>query len=356
MSPGCFGILAACDASSRPECLVHQYIFQVVLAVASDSPVPETGLDACDASAASGEGDAAEPVPLQADQECPAQPIESAGWPDQRISETPTAAPTLGAVRDLPDAALGRAIGFRTPAVVLDGVAADGYCVAAASLAGTAHLVAGSVRQDAYDFIATVTGSLVVVVADGLGSKTHSQVGARLFCEGVLLAVNDAAGSVLSGSGLMSAGAAHASQIASNAYGFDDNEISVVAAVAIFGGNGCEIVRVGDVSAFAMSAEGQMDELFAADTSYINIVQSSLPGPSSDHEEHVVTQARIVAVVTDGLANDLRTSAAIRSWLGERWRTPLGPFAMAESMRYRRQGSHDDRTGVVVWTDPISEQ
>jgi hypothetical protein len=324
--------------------------------VASDSHVPETGFDACGTPAVSGEGHSAGPVPLEAGQEFPpAQPIEPGSRPDRRISEAPTVAPTLGAVRDLPDASLGRAISFRTPAVVLDGVAAGGYCVAAASLAGTAHLVAGAVRQDAYDFIATATGSLVVVVADGLGSKTHSQVGARLFCEGVLLAAGDAAGGILSGSGLMSAGAAHASQIARLAYGLDDHEISVVAAVAIFGSNGCEIVRIGDVSAFAVSAEGEIDELFATDTGYVNVVQSSLPGSSSGHEERVVTRSGIVAVVTDGLANDLRTSAAIRSWLGGRWHTPLGPYAMGESLRYRRQGSHDDRTAVVVWANPTTE-
>lgn len=235
--------------------------------------------------------------------------------------------------------------------MVLDGVAAGGYCIAAASLAGTAHLIAGSVRQDAYNFIATASGGLVVVVADGLGSKKQSQVGARLFCEGVLLAADGAAGDTLSSSGLMEAGAAHASQVAHSAYGLDDNDISVVAAVAHFGGEGCEIVRVGDVSAFAVSAEGELDELFSADTGYVNVVQSSLPGSSSGNEERVVTRTGTVAIVTDGLANDLRTSATIRSWLGGQWHTPLGPFAMGESLRYRRQGSHDDRTAVVVWAD-----
>jgi Protein phosphatase 2C len=323
----------------------------------SDSPVPNAGLDACDEPAVSEAYQAPGPAPLVADQEFPsAEAIELGSRPDRRITEAPTTAPTLGVVRDLPDAALGQAIDFRTPGVVLDGIAVGGYCVAAASLAGTAHLVAGSVRQDAYDFFSTVTGNLVVVVADGLGSKTHSQVGAHLFCEGVLLAAHDQAGSILSGSGLMSAGAAHASQIANNAYGLDDDEISVVAAIAIFSSNGCEIVRIGDVSAFTVSGDGQVDELFAADAGYINVVQSSLPGSSCSHEECVETHAGIVAVVTDGLANDLRTSAAIRSWLSERWRAPLGPFAMGESLRYRRQGSHDDRTAVVVWADPITER
>jgi hypothetical protein len=285
-----------------------------------------------------------------------AQPVEPGSRPDHQISEAPTAAPTVGAVRDLPDAALGQTIRFRTPAAVLDGVAVGRYCVAAASLAGTAHLVAGSVRQDAYDFIATATGSLVVVVADGLGSKTCSQVGARLFCEGVLLAADEADGAILSGSGLVSAGTAHACQIARSAYGLNDTDISFVAAVAVFEKNACEIVRIGDVSAFAVSAEGQMDELFAADTGYVNEVQSVLPGSSSGNEERIETCAGIVAVVTDGLANDLRTSATIRSWLGGQWHTPLGPHAMGDCLRYRRQGSHDDRTAVVVWADSNTEQ
>jgi hypothetical protein len=323
--------------------------------VAADSPAPGTGLNARAVSALSGDGHPAGLRPVQGSQEILAEPGEPGRRPDRRIAEAPTAAPVVGVVRDLPDAVLSPAIGFRTPAVVLDGVAAGGYCVAAASLAGTAHLAAGSVRQDAYDFISTCTGSLVVVVADGLGSRTYSQVGARLFCEGVLLAVADADGEIPSGSALLSAGAEHARQTALSAYGLDHNEISVVAAVVIFGKDGCEVVRIGDVSAFAVSAEGQMDELFCADAGFVNEVRSLLPGCSSGNEEHAVTGDKIVAVVTDGLANDLRTSAAIRSWLGAQWRTPLGPYAMGESLRYRRRGSHDDRTAVVVWPDSYME-
>src|SRR5712692_1777762 len=88
---------------------------QVVLAVVSDSPVPNTGLDACDAPAVSEEDHAAGPDPLVADplvadplvadQEFPAaQAIEPGRRPGRRITEVPTTAPTLGAVRDLPDA------------------------------------------------------------------------------------------------------------------------------------------------------------------------------------------------------------------------------------------------------------
>jgi hypothetical protein len=43
---------------------------------------------------------------------------------------------------------------------------------------------------------------------------------------------------------------------------------------------------------------------------------------------------------------------ALRTWLAERWARPAMAWAVGDSLRYRRQGSHDDRTAVVVWTEP----
>jgi hypothetical protein len=285
----------------------------------------------------------------------PDEPPPGAGLVQERkrVTETPTASPTIGTVRELPDPVLGPAIGFRTPAVALDGTALGGYHIAAASIAGITHLVAGSVRQDAYDFIATVEGDLVAVVADGLGSKPHSQVGARLFCEGVLLA--SAGSGALSASELIAAGAAHASQVAAGTYRLTEDDISVVAAVAVFRGTGGEIARLGDASAFTLNSDGQFTEVFASDTTPINVVTASLPGASPEAVECATSSAAVTALVTDGLASDLRTSPALRSWLGEQWQAPLGPHAMGESLRYRRQGSHDDRTAVVVWADLSGE-
>lgn len=242
-------------------------------------------------------------------------------------------------------------IAFRTPAIVLDGLAAGEYCVAAASLVGTAHMAAGSVRQDAYDFMSTSSGDLVVAIADGLGSRAHSQVGARLFCEGVLFA-SGAADESFAGTELLSAGAAYASRIAHDVYELADDDISFVAAVAVFRDGGCAVARVGDVSAFVVDPEGGFGELFATDSDFVNVVRSSLPGASAEATECATSRADTVALVTDGLAGDIRTSPAVRTWLSEQWRTPLGAHAMGESLRYRRQGSHDDRTAVIVWTEP----
>lgn len=269
----------------------------------------------------------------------------------RRVGDTPSPAPTVGAVRDLPDPVLRPEIGFRTPAVALDGTALGRYHIAAASVAGISHVLSGSVRQDAYDFIGTRAGDLVAVIADGLGSRQHSQVGARLFCEGVLLAAGLAEGAA-SAEELVEAGAAHASQVAAGAYHLADDDISLVGAVAVFSGTGCNMARVGDVSAFTLDPDGRFTEIFASTADPINVVSSSLPGAPPESMERATCSAAVVALVTDGLAMDLRTSPAIQSWLGGQWQAPLGPHGMGDSLRYRRQGSHDDRTAVVVWMDP----
>ena len=99
--------------------------------VVYDMPRPDIGLESSDAEDAS--ADRAQPdaeaEPVAEGQVCPpdAQAVEPRDRPKRkRINEAPSPAPTVGAVRDLPDAALGEAIGFRTPSVVLDGVAVAG--------------------------------------------------------------------------------------------------------------------------------------------------------------------------------------------------------------------------------------
>ena len=59
-----------------------------------------------------------------------------------------------------------------------------------------------------------------------------------------------------------------------------------------------------------------------------------------------------VALCTDGLANDIRHSAQVRSWLQENWMQLPDAYRMAEALRFHRCGSHDDRTAVLVSVQP----
>jgi hypothetical protein len=275
------------------------------------------------------------------------------------IAELLSAAPVVGSVRSMPAPRLVSSIAHRVPAVILDSVRIGDLHVAGASLLGTSHGSAGTVRQDAYNFAATQSGEFVIAVADGLGSRALSQIGATLFCDGVARLAVDMLGPGTQGTAqdLLLAGASYAATTAAQLYELAETDISFVAAVAILGepeAHGlrtAEIARVGDVTAFVKDEDGHITELFASDDLPINIVGNSFP---TTQEVPQITRsgARILAVVTDGLANDIRTSPTVRSWLSACWAEPTGPFAFGDSLRYQRQGSHDDRTAVVVWQRP----
>jgi hypothetical protein len=244
-----------------------------------------------------------------------------------------------------PTARLEPATALRSPTVVMDGLRCGAYHVAAASQAGVSHLHHGTPRQDAYDFVVTPAGRLVVAIAGGLGSRKSSQLGARLFGEQVvLLALDypDWTADVLLGEAADNVGA-----IAESRYGVSAREAGFVAAVAVFDAGRCTIARVGDVTAFAAVDRTPFRELYAEPAGPLTAVHESLPGCSEP--EVVVTDSRRVVLATHGLAGDLRLSPSVRRWLAERWSTPVTAHAMGESLRFRRPGSHDDRTAVVVW-------
>lgn len=270
--------------------------------------------------------------------------------------DLPTAAPTVGEVRRQPVPRLAPAARFRAPAVTLDAVQAGDVHVAAASVIGASHAASGGVRQDAYDFTTTGDGYLVIAVADGLGSRPLSQLGAAFFCTGVTqAAIAPGSSAPRAADELLCRGAEYAAA-AQDGFQVPSAESAFVAAVAVLpppGAGGvrtADIARVGDVSAFALDPENPLAELFTCDDGPINILGESLPGPAASRPQRAHAQTQVLILATDGLANDLRNSPGVRSWLSEQWTRPVGPFAFGDCLRYQRQGSHDDRTAVVVWS------
>jgi hypothetical protein len=296
-----------------------------------------------------------QPDPAAAAPPAPTEPATAAGPAGTRGWDLSTAAPTVGAVRRQPVPSLAPATRFRTPAITLDAVQAGDVHVAAASVIGMGHSAAGGVRQDAYDFTTTGDGYLVIAVADGLGSRPLSQLGAALFCTGVTqAALGPGPSAPRAADELLRCGAEYAAA-AQDFYQVPPAENAFVAAVAVLpppgtvGVRTAGIARIGDVSAFALDPEGPLAELFASDDGPINILGESLPGPAASRPQRAQAQSTVLILATDGLANDLRNSPGVRSWLSERWTRPIGPFALGDCLRYQRQGSHDDRTAVVVW-------
>ena len=269
------------------------------------------------------------------------------------MRELPTEAPTIGRTGPITGPGLVPGRGLRVPDVVLDGVAAGRFRVAAASIIGSAHVAKGEGRQDGYAFCLGVSGRLYIVVADGLGSRSASDIGARVFCDEVVRSVSRVEGTDLSE--IIRTAATRMASVVTDVYGVTPHDAACVAVVAMFDGQRCVIGRVGDCSAFTL-VDGAFVETFAETEGYVNLVSGALPddlGAGVDVVE--VAAAPIVALTTDGLANDIRNSAATRSWLTTAWSEPASAFAIGDTLRYRRQGSHDDRTAVVVWTIPAED-
>jgi hypothetical protein len=313
-------------------------------------PIPPTLV--MDATAVRGADEATAATPADPQHTDHARSTPHRGHPEIEY-ELATTAPSIGRVMGRPIGKAKPGYQLRPAAVTLDGAAVAGFKVAAASIIGFKHESEGSVRQDAYGYTPTQQGQLVLVIADGLGSRNASQLGAAAFCEGVVMTAAHAT-EALHPVELMRVGEKRA-KMAAQTYRLSERQVSFVGAVAVLGPQTTAIARIGDVSAFALR-EGGFVELFTEDTAGpLNVVTASLP--SSDDspttaETATVPTDLLTVLVTDGLATDLRNSPALTEWLTAQWSTSRGPFAFGDTLRYRRQASHDDRTAIAAWLVP----
>lgn len=268
---------------------------------------------------------------------------------EQAPRELVSAAPTIGVVQPRPHVPVDPGVGHPRAAVLADAGATTTRLFAGASLVGASHQAVGSPRQDSFAVAALPCGGLVVAVADGLGSRVSSQVGAETFCQQVVaLAPTDLGGSA---ERLLMVAAEGTARVLLDSWQMSPREGAFVGLVMVVDDTSIQLARVGDVSAFELDSSGGFCELFPAPEGPLNTVEASLPGADSTAAD-VASAAgdATILVATDGLALDVRTSAGVRAWLTECWQEPVGAFAMADGLRYQRQGSLDDRTAVVTWS------
>jgi len=262
-----------------------------------------------------------------------------------------TSAPVIGDTRPITASSIRPGDGRRACDIALDGTVAGRHHVAAASLVGLAHTVTGTSRQDAYGFCLDQRGRLYVAVADGLGSRPVSQLGARILCDEIMrIACEYDDDSPAAPAALIATAGRHTAQLTRDVYGLNPRDAGCVAIVGSFGPDRYEFARVGDPTAFTL-AEASFVELFDHHSDFVNLVDATIPEDAERATTVTMTSATsVIALVTDGLATDIRNSERVRAWLMNQWATPTTAYAMGESLRYRRQGSHDDRTAVVIWT------
>ncbi|MBT1186924.1 protein phosphatase 2C domain-containing protein [Streptomyces sp. CJ_13] len=297
---------------------------------------------------------------------------------DAGYAELPTEAPRTGPLSPLP-APLLTGVPTGLPGMRADGGLLRGRWIAAASLTGTSHLLHGTSGQDVYRYTATHDGSgLVLVVCDGLGSRpTTAQTGAGLLASYLCEAAAHITGQRMAEAPqdvlrevLVIGNAAVRRHRAAVLEPLTDSDLAATVAVcwlplpAEGEGEGVarhalpgHAVRVGDCNVFTL-ARGSYEAPFpAASEGPANVVTAYLPCEDAARvaEYAPVSLAGVDAVVvtTDGLAIDLFDSPSVRTWLASRWSVPCGPARMLDSLRYRRQGSHDDRTALITWSAPL---
>lgn len=282
--------------------------------------------------------------------------------------------PEFGSLRPRPFPLLDARNIYRLPTVAADGGLVGERWLAGASLSGVSHLQHGITGHDSFSFVLSADEeSLVMAVADGLGSRpATAQIGAtlvsRYVCEALASAsteefnrqpsgiIRDAI--VIANRRLLEVGEVlrvEASQLATTL---------VLACMPSHGRGPLMIARVGDCGAFldrpAAGEEGRSDlfrSVFARGAGPMNEVNSSLPAatPEVEFKEMEIEDSRYLVLTSDGLASDLFTSQDVRAWLHAQWSTPLDPYQMIHSLRYARQGSHDDRTALIAWL-PVEAQ
>jgi hypothetical protein len=252
----------------------------------------------------------------------------------------------------------------RVPMVVADGGYLGDCWVSAASLAGARHRHDGEDRQDAYRLLA-VGGVSVIAVADGVSTAPHASWGStlatRAACETlgafgeviltdviagrerpkrIFRAVIDEADTVLR---------TQARQLGVPATELATTLIVVVARM-LRGELHVATLYVGDGLVARVHA-GDVEPIVSDESEPGTPLETFLPLPKNARptvELFTVSAGDCVVIATDGVETDLRLSHSVREWLAYRWVRPLSAVEAAHALSYRRQGSMDDLTAVVL--------
>ena len=241
-------------------------------------------------------------------------------------------------------------------AVRADGGDGAWWALRAASLSGTRHRLAGAGPEDAYGW-AQAGEMLVVAVADGVGSRP----GAAAAASAAVAAALESAVAALDAGPLGGAEPALDAAVrgANDAAGRSGGGATTLVVAVLDPSGGARLRRVGDSSAFVLSG-GEWRELWAGpgDDGPVQTATTALPAdqPAARDAAAGLGPGDVLLVATDGVADPLRDGpTTVAPGLAAALAAPPEPLELARVVDFSRQGVHDDRTVVVLWsagTDP----
>ncbi|MFI8966186.1 protein phosphatase 2C domain-containing protein [Streptomyces sp. NPDC053493] len=351
--------------------------------------LPETAAALPDKPAALPETPAAQPDRPVALPETPAARQETPAAPPDR----PAGPPVLGVPRhsgrkppSYPPGPQGRprvADGNASavlPDTVLDGAAYGPLTVRAASVRGDSHRYLGEPRQDALTLAALGEPGagelLMLAVADGVGSRRLSHVGAYLACQIAAWTLDPWAGEVYEA--LAAGRADRFAEVAdqtveriatrlqhtASTSGGDPAAYSTTLRVLLVpldpGVRTRGLFTVGD-GGTALLRDGRWDlapgeparpAREEADSGMIDTRTAALPLARTASARLLTTRPGDVLVLsTDGLSSPLAGEADMREFLGSAWGggTVPEPADFLWQFQYRVKSYDDDRTAAVLW-------
>jgi serine/threonine protein phosphatase PrpC len=294
-----------------------------------------------------------------------AQPPDPSPRPPAATEELPEP-PKIGRVSQSWRRRLAES-GWPRPGYAADGGEVGPFSILAASAVGQGHLHRGIQRQDAYHFAPARSGA-VVAVADGVSQMPLSALGAEVAAFAAVREYAYSSGIVASAPAAERPGPA---ELLADAVDVADAEVRRLAAdlsieprelsttllvAALEPGQGDEvhvtIGAVGNSSAFEISSDGPPAVLAGPGSEDPSADYGEfLPGTAGTAriDRALLRPGAALLLATDGLAEDLVSSASVRRWLWERLTHSRTPLEFAHALSYRRQGSMDDLTALAAW-------
>ncbi|MEV1244853.1 protein phosphatase 2C domain-containing protein [Nonomuraea sp. NPDC049750] len=248
------------------------------------------------------------------------------------------------------------------PDTEIDGADLDGLVIRGASVRGDSHRYDGMPRQDAMLIRKLGESHVLVAVADGLGSRDMSHLGAAEACRA---AFEEFPASLLDGYETRSDPVAYFTAVAESMTDLARDEgiaaaqmattltVAVIDIQARRGAHLCQIMRVGDSTAMQLH-RGVWTSCFSEDNdqTLASSATYALPGDAARVEVTacVLTPGDMLLFCTDGLAKPMAGQAVreqLAAWWGEEAPPSLTEFLWQLSFRVKTHD--DDRTAICVW-------